>query len=107
MPNPDLSHTLAWERELDRIEADVTTAEWLVTERQPAELAPWSAPTLAGPMPAHLVQRSADLLARIRLLGTRIPTAMDQTSRQLGATRRVAEATGQGRRPSLYVDTSV
>ena len=26
MPNPDLSHTLAWERELDRIEADVTTA---------------------------------------------------------------------------------
>lgn len=103
---PDTAHALAWEHELDRIEADVVTAEWMVAERQPAEIGPWSAPTLTGPMPAHLAPRATDLLGRIRLLNARIPEAMDQTSRQLGATRRVAEATSQGRRPSLYVDTS-
>jgi hypothetical protein len=101
--SPDLA---AWEQELDRLEADVSAGERLLDQRLPQEVALWTPPVDLGPFPAELAERAVALLDRMIQLQQDVPEAMDQIRRQLGATRRVAEATGSARRTSLYIDTS-
>jgi hypothetical protein len=105
-PEPDGSDLAAWERELDRLEADVTAAERLLDEREVGEIEPWTPPEGLGPLPAELAERVFNLLDRMMPLHSELPAAQEQIRRQLGATRRVAEATTQVRRTSLYIDTS-
>jgi hypothetical protein len=101
--SPDLA---AWEEELDRLEADVSASERLLDERLPQDVAFWTPPADLGPFPAELAERAVALLDRMIQLQQDVPEAMEQIRRQLGATRRVAEATSSVRRTSLYIDTS-
>lgn len=103
-PVPDAGQLEAWERMLDRLEADVIEAEVLVRTLRPGEIAPWTMPKLPGSLPAYLVERARAILERQQAMLEQIPAAMAKVSQQRGLIGRMH--TPAPRRTSVYVDRS-
>ena len=102
---PDASQLEAWERMLDRLEADVIEAEVLVRTLRPGEIAPWTMPKLPGSLPAYLVERARTILERQQAMLEQIPAAMAKVGQQRGLIGRISSASVP-RRAAVYVDRS-
>jgi hypothetical protein len=94
-----------WAAVLDRLEADVSLAEQLADDPTASSPEPWGAPAIDTPIPATLVDRAADILARQTCVQEAIAAAMSATSRQQDFASRVNRAT-RSPEPSVYVDVS-
>jgi hypothetical protein len=97
-------HVLLWEVELDRLELGVLRAERLARGlEEVAEAEPWEPPSIAGPIPADLVERAQSLLARHDRVRAALVQALTRAQRQVAYTDKVVDITS--RRPAaVYVD---
>ncbi len=102
----------AWEAELDRFEARLTTAERLLAPATAVDVElleecvgtpPWKAPTHLGPIPDALVPRARALLERQRETSAGLVEAMRAINRQRGFASKVSDATTNRSRP-VYLD---
>jgi hypothetical protein len=106
-PGSDSGEHLHWETALDRLELDVLLAERLLAEPTRSErLAhePWDEPTLAGPIPADLVDRALALRERQAQVEVELARAAGVVGRQHRFADRVDRATGRGPGHAVYLD---
>lgn len=96
-------HHLHWETVLDRLELDLILAERKLADPDAPDPEPWSEPQLAGPLPADLVGRARDLLARQTSVRDRLTVATLSLRRHQDFTARVDRATTRPGRP-VYLD---
>ena len=103
---PDLDEHLHWETALDRLELDVMLAERTLADpsrdRQIDE--PWDEPTLAGPIPADLVERALEIRERQLQVEAELARAVGAARCQHRFADRVDRATGRGAGRSVYLD---
>ncbi|WP_296606030.1 hypothetical protein [Nocardioides sp.] len=103
---PDLDEHLHWETALDRLELDVMLAERTLADpsrdRHIGE--PWDEPTLAGPIPADLVERALEIRERQLQVEAELARAVGVARCQHRFADRVDRATGRGAGRSVYLD---
>lgn len=100
-----------WTAALDRLEADVHELE----VRRLDDLAagppdvpgatPWEAPADLGPIPAPLVPRAREVLARQRDAAAALADALERTARQQRYAERVSDSTTTAQ-PPAYLDVT-
>lgn len=104
--HPGTSEHLHWETALDRLELDVMLAERTLADpsrdRQIAE--PWDEPTLAGPIPADLVERALEIRDRQLQVEAELVRAVGAARCQHRFADRVDRATGRGTGRAVYLD---
>jgi hypothetical protein len=98
----------AWEAALDELELSLDEAERLLGATLGDELevpGPWTPPTIPAPVPAAMLDRAQELVARQQLVVTRTVAAMTENRRNLALLDRVNDVTSVRRtdRP-VYVD---
>lgn len=104
----------AWVAALDDLEGTLADTERLLRGDVPEEPAAppgapgatgWTPPALPCPLPADLVHRAENLLARQRLLMAEAATAVGSMKQQAGLVKRMESRAGlaSGPRP-VYVD---
>lgn len=102
-PTEDERHHLHWETTLDRLELDVLLSERSLADSLAPDLEPWDEPRLSGPMPADLVERARDILARQRAVRDRMAENVLTLRRHHDFASRVDRATARDPRP-VYLD---
>ena len=85
----------AWEAELDRLQLETLRLERVARGLDAVPIDPWQPPGLAGPIPAELLERAAELLRRQERVRAELVAALD-------AARQQATYTAQGRRPHRH-----
>ena len=103
--------TTAWSAALDDLELTLAQTERLLggdvgDAAATAEVAPWSPPQLAAPLPPELLERAQLLLARQQQLIAETSLAMTGNRRSTAFLGRVSDASG-GRRAAHAVDLDV
>jgi hypothetical protein len=98
----------AWEAALDELELSLDEAERLLGATGADGIsAPtaWTPPSIPVPLPAAMLDRAQDLVARQQIVMTRTVAAMTETRRSLALVDRVNDVTAVRRtdRP-VYVD---
>lgn len=96
----------AWEDLLDRLEGELGRAERLLETLGDGDLTRWQDPVAPGPLPARLVPRAQRLLDGQRQLIAHLPSAIEQTRRQVRVTDRFSRTTRRAGRPSVYLDVT-
>ena len=100
--------TTAWAAALDDLEVTLNQTERLLGGHvgdETADIAPWSPPQLAAPLPPELLERAQLLLARQQQVITATSVAMSGNRRSSAFVGRVSDASGGGRHGhAVYLD---
>lgn len=96
-------HHLHWETVLDRLELDLLQSERKLANPDAPDPEPWSAPTMPGPIPADLVDRARDILARQQEVRDKLAVAALSLRRHEDFAAKVDRAVTPTGRP-VYLD---
>ncbi len=98
----------AWERELDRLELDVETAERMLREGGPVVTPEWTAPSMPeGALPEEMVFRAQTILQRQQVVLASFTHALAATRDQHELTRKIRDSIPAAHERPAYVDVSV
>ena len=89
--------TVAWEQAIAGIEANVDAAERALAAGTAPELAPFTPPALAEPLPAELADRARACRDRNDALAARIGGELDRIRSELRRLPRVPRSTHEAR----------
>lgn len=97
----------AWERELDRLELDVDTAERMLREGGPVVTPEWTPPQLEGALPEEMVFRAQTILQRQQVVLAAFTQSLAATRDQHELTRKIRDSVPAANERPVYVDVSV